>query len=69
SSEEVMDFKCDELILGKKDADSRALTLKSLPLPSDVPDYHLNCVWHPVHAQQLALIWLKALMKELVSPQ
>ncbi|MFQ2656857.1 hypothetical protein ACK3Y5_17355, partial [Aeromonas caviae] len=25
-SEEVMDFKCDELILGKKDADSRALT-------------------------------------------
>ena len=22
-----MDFKCDELILGKKDADSRALTL------------------------------------------
>ncbi|MFQ2912493.1 hypothetical protein ACK3YB_14480, partial [Aeromonas caviae] len=26
SSEEVMDFKCDELILGKTDADSRALT-------------------------------------------
>ena len=25
-----MDFKCDELILGKKDADSRALTLKLL---------------------------------------
>ena len=25
-----MDFKCDELILGKKDADSRALTVKSL---------------------------------------
>ena len=23
-----MDFKCDELILGKKDADSRALTFK-----------------------------------------
>ena len=23
-----MDFKCDELILGKKDADSRALTLR-----------------------------------------
>ena len=22
-----MDFKCDELILGKKDADSRALTI------------------------------------------
>ncbi|EIS3744841.1 LysR family transcriptional regulator [Aeromonas hydrophila] len=42
--------------------------LKSLPLPEDVPDYHLNCVWHPVHAQQPALIWLKALMKELVSP-
>ena len=32
--------------------------LKSLPLPADVPDYHLNCVWHPVHAQQPALIWL-----------
>jgi DNA-binding transcriptional LysR family regulator len=42
--------------------------LKSLPLPDDVPDYHLNCVWHPVHAQQPALIWLKELMKELVSP-
>ncbi|MGY3886606.1 LysR family transcriptional regulator [Aeromonas aquatica] len=42
--------------------------LKSLPLPEDVPDYHLNCVWHPVHAQQPALIWLKELMKELVSP-
>lgn len=42
--------------------------LKSLPLPEDVPDYHLNCVWHPVHAQQPALIWLKALMKELVNP-
>ncbi|WEE21744.1 hypothetical protein [Aeromonas caviae] len=25
-----MDFKCDELILGKKDADSRALTRKEL---------------------------------------
>lgn len=25
-----MDFKCDELILGKKDADSRALTLLAL---------------------------------------
>ena len=24
-----MDFKCDELILGKKDADSRALTIDS----------------------------------------
>jgi hypothetical protein len=23
-----MDFKCDELILGKKDADSRALTIR-----------------------------------------
>ncbi|HDX8454748.1 LysR family transcriptional regulator [Aeromonas hydrophila] len=43
--------------------------LKSLPLPEDVPDYHLNCVWHPVHAQQPALIWLKALMKELVNPE
>jgi DNA-binding transcriptional LysR family regulator len=42
--------------------------LKSLPLPDDVPDYHLNCVWHPVHAQQPALIWLKALMKDLVNP-
>ncbi|MGU5626128.1 hypothetical protein ACV1CY_23255, partial [Aeromonas caviae] len=29
SSEEVMDFKCDELILGKTDADSRALTSKA----------------------------------------
>ncbi|HDZ8929085.1 TPA: LysR family transcriptional regulator [Aeromonas dhakensis] len=43
--------------------------LKSLPLPENVPDYHLNCVWHPVHAQQPALIWLKALMKELVNPE
>ena len=42
--------------------------LKSLPLPDDVPDYHLNCVWHPVHAQQPALIWLKTLMKDLVNP-
>ena len=34
-----MDFKCDELILGKKDADSRALTAVGydpgwIPLPS-----------------------------------
>lgn len=43
--------------------------LKSLPLPADVPDYHLNCVWHPVHAQQPALVWLKELMKELVSQE
>ncbi|MCO4207288.1 LysR family transcriptional regulator [Aeromonas hydrophila] len=43
--------------------------LKSLPLPEDVPDYHLNCVWHPVHAQQTALVWLKDLMKELVNPE
>ena len=43
--------------------------LKSLPLPEDVPDYHLNCVWHPVHAQQPALVWLKDLMKELVGPR
>ena len=43
--------------------------LKSLPLPEDVPDYHLNCVWHPVHAQQPALVWLKDLMKELVNPE
>ncbi|MFM4810293.1 LysR family transcriptional regulator [Aeromonas hydrophila] len=43
--------------------------LKSLPLPEDVPDYHLNCVWHPVHAQQPALVWLKNLMKELVNPE
>ena len=27
-----MDFKCDELILGKKDADSRALTLRKKKL-------------------------------------
>ena len=27
-----MDFKCDELILGKKDADSRALTLYRAPI-------------------------------------
>ena len=27
-----MDFKCDELILGKKDADSRALTNHLLDL-------------------------------------
>lgn len=43
--------------------------LKSLPLPENVPDYHLNCVWHPVHAQQPALVWLKNLMKELVKPE
>ncbi|QXB56698.1 LysR family transcriptional regulator [Aeromonas sp. FDAARGOS 1415] len=43
--------------------------LKSLPLPEDVPDYHLNCVWHPVHAQQPALVWLKALMRELVNQE
>ena len=28
-----MDFKCDELILGKTDADSRALTVFSLQPP------------------------------------
>lgn len=43
--------------------------LKSLPLPADVPDYHLNCVWHPVHAQQPALVWLKELMRELVNQE
>lgn len=43
--------------------------LKSLPLPDAVPDYHLNCVWHPVHAQQPALMWLKDLMKELVNSE
>ena len=31
-----MDFKCDELILGKKDADSRALTLFLIEI-SDLP--------------------------------
>jgi hypothetical protein len=30
--------------------------------------WYARCVWHPVHAQQPALIWLKALMKDLVSP-
>ena len=29
-----MDFKCDELILGKKDADSRALTSKRTGIAS-----------------------------------
>ena len=47
---------------------ARHWPLKSLPLPEAVPDYHLNCVWHPVHAQQPALVWLKDLMKELVNP-
>lgn len=57
------------LVLPRKVAELLAehWPLKSLPLPEDVPDYHLNCVWHPVHAQQPALVWLKELMKELVS--
>ena len=31
-----MDFKCDELILGKKDADSRALTVYYVTGPYDL---------------------------------
>ncbi|WP_434664013.1 LysR family transcriptional regulator [Aeromonas sp. NJAU223] len=59
------------LVLPRKVAELLAdhWPLKSLPLPTDVPDYHLNCVWHPVHAQQPALIWLKELMRELVNQE
>ena len=44
-----MDFKCDELILGKKDADSRALTnqeaynnLQHICLRPLYNDYHMH---------------------------
>ena len=32
-----MDFKCDELILGKKDADSRALTIPGGSMAASLP--------------------------------
>jgi DNA-binding transcriptional LysR family regulator len=40
--------------------------LKQVALPQDLPDYHLNCVWHPVQDKQAALCWLRQLMRELI---
>jgi DNA-binding transcriptional LysR family regulator len=40
--------------------------LKQVALPPQVPDYHLNCVWHPVQDREAALCWLRALMRELI---
>jgi len=40
--------------------------LKQVKLPEDLPDYHLNCVWHPVQDKQAALCWLRQLMRTLI---
>lgn len=40
--------------------------LTMLSLPQEIPDYHLNCVWHPVYAEQPSLRWLKNLMQQQV---
>ncbi|MCL2918139.1 LysR family transcriptional regulator [Shewanella litorisediminis] len=57
------------LVLPKKVADLLAehWPMKRLQLPEDVPGYHLNCVWHPALGAHPALIWLRSLMKTLVS--
>ena len=36
-----------------------AWSLRQVALPSAMPSYHLNCVWHPVQDAQPALRWLK----------
>lgn len=42
--------------------------LRQVALPQDFPDYHLNCVWHPVQDKQPALCWLRDLMRTLIQP-
>lgn len=43
-----------------------ALPLKTVTLPQDLPAYHLNCVWHPLHDRQPALQWLRGLLRSLI---
>lgn len=43
-----------------------AWPLRQVALPSAMPSYHLNCVWHPVQDAQPALRWLKEVMQGLV---
>jgi len=43
-----------------------AWSLRQVALPSAMPSYHLNCVWHPVQDAQPALRWLKRVMRDLV---
>ncbi|QSX34987.1 LysR family transcriptional regulator [Shewanella avicenniae] len=40
--------------------------LRQVALPNDMPNYQLNCVWHPVHQGLAPLNWLKGLMRGLV---
>ena len=52
-----MDFKCDELILGKKDADSRALTID--PILGNLKLLHRYSGFQsftPLHVQLLGLV-------------
>ncbi|WP_116472936.1 LysR family transcriptional regulator [Zobellella maritima] len=55
----VLPQKVAELLAG-------AWPLKRVALPEDLPDYHLNCVWHPLHDRQPALQWLRQLIRELI---
>ena len=59
------------LVLPRKVAEllASAWPLKLVSLPTEMPSYHLNCVWHPVHDQQPAQAWLRQLMRELVHSQ
>ena len=56
------------LVLPRKVAELLATgwPLKLVNLPLEMPSYHLNCVWHPVHDQQPAQAWLRQLMRDLV---
>ncbi|GHA18672.1 LysR family transcriptional regulator [Oceanisphaera arctica] len=45
---------------------AEALPLKRVTLPADLPAYHLNCVWHPLHDRQPALQWLRGLLRSLI---
>ncbi len=40
--------------------------LRSVQLPDDMPSYHLNCVWHPAHGEQPAIVWLRQQMQSLL---
>lgn len=43
-----------------------AWPLRQVALPADLPAYHLNCVWHPLHDRQPALHWLRTLLRSLI---
>ncbi|NHI00618.1 MULTISPECIES: LysR family transcriptional regulator [Oceanimonas] len=43
-----------------------AWPLKKVTLPADLPAYHLNCVWHPLHDRQPALQWLREVLRSLI---